>query len=165
MSSDHYDPSCDLSVQDIVVNSITNLNTLQVHIEGPTWVGTHVTISKTEFQSRPRGYTWRRGIQTRPIFRKRWVSFHSASAGSPVKGNLDCHRVECSRYSGHSFRIGGGDNSSGEGCRRLWDTVPGEMLLLMVCPDAPNWKGSNRGTAGGLTSPTVFILVGIKDRT
>ena len=32
MSSDHYDPSCDLSVQDIVVNSITNPNTLQVHI-------------------------------------------------------------------------------------------------------------------------------------
>ena len=25
MSSDHYDPSCDLSVQDIVVNSITNM--------------------------------------------------------------------------------------------------------------------------------------------
>ena len=108
MSSDHYDPSCDLSVQDIVVNSITNLNTLQVHIEGPTWVGT-MSPSVPHLPSLghadiPGG----EGFKPDLYFAKDGSAFIRHQPVAQLGATLTAIGVECSRYPGHSFRGGGG---------------------------------------------------------
>lgn len=124
ISSNRYDPSWHLSIQDISVDSITNPSVLQVHVKGSKTdqfrQGTCITVGRTESHICPvkavLTYIAARGFQPGPLFCNRNGSaLTRQQLVAQLRATLAEEGVDCTRYSGHSFRIGAASTAAAKG--------------------------------------------------
>lgn len=125
VSSDNaYDESSHLSFRDITVDNFQNPQMLKVRIKAsktdPFRVGTDIFVGKTGNNLCPVSavlqYMVRRGSAAGPFFR--FMDGHPLSRTrlvAKVRGALNKAGIDCSAYSGHSFRSGAATTAARQG--------------------------------------------------
>ena len=123
-SNETYDPSWHLSVQDVAVDSVDNPSVLQVGIKGSKtdqWRhGIFLMVGRTEKKICPvkamLGFLAVRGFKSGPLFRFRdGTPLSRQQFVKRLREILCAAGVDCTHFSGHSFRIGAATAAAARG--------------------------------------------------
>ena len=122
--SNTYDPSWHLSIQDVTVDSISDLTILRVTLKGSKTdqvrKGTTIVVGKTGSHICPvlavLSYIARRGFAPGPLFRhKDGTPLTRQHLVSKLRAALSEAGIDCQGFSGHSFRIGAATTAAAKG--------------------------------------------------
>ena len=119
-----YDHTWHLSIKDIAVDSLSNPSRLQIHIKASKtdqWrKGIHLFVGATKSRICPvkavLSYIAARGFQDGPLFiNQDGTPLSQAQLIANLRSTLTLAGIDCSHYSGHSFRIGAATTAAAKG--------------------------------------------------
>ncbi len=121
---ERFDPSWHLSVNDVATDNLSKPTRLQIHIKGSRtdqWrQGAYLVVGHTNSHICPvkavLAYIAVRGFKEGPLFTDRKGSpFTQQALISSLRTTLTKAGIDCTHYSGHSFRIGAATTASAKG--------------------------------------------------